>query len=152
MEIFGLHKREFFLHLDFNKTYLKIDSANIYTTLTAPFSPNFEFKLLKKTATLHQLQICSPKKDESVFVSLRYAPRYEVEKTDAYCPICLIYSLIQAESEMCHRNTSVACFLRAACFKNRTGFARAKSFDTQKFTDRRLQHTRESTYMKLSVF
>ncbi len=40
MGIFGLHKREFFLHLDFIKTYLNIDSANIYTTLTAPFSPN----------------------------------------------------------------------------------------------------------------
>ena len=39
MEIFGLHKREFFLHLDFIKTYLNIDSANIYTTLPAPFSP-----------------------------------------------------------------------------------------------------------------
>jgi hypothetical protein len=39
MEIFGLHKRKFFLHLDFIKTYLNIDSANIYTTLPAPFSP-----------------------------------------------------------------------------------------------------------------
>ena len=39
MEIFGLHKREFLLHLDFIKTYLNIDSANIYTTLIAPFSP-----------------------------------------------------------------------------------------------------------------
>ena len=40
MEIFGLHKREFLLHLDSIKTYLNIDSANIYTTLIAPFSPN----------------------------------------------------------------------------------------------------------------
>jgi hypothetical protein len=39
MEIFGLHKREFFLHLDFIKRYHNIDSANIYTTLLAPFSP-----------------------------------------------------------------------------------------------------------------
>jgi hypothetical protein len=41
MEIFGLHKHEFFLHLDFIKTYLNIDSANIYTTLPAPFSPTW---------------------------------------------------------------------------------------------------------------
>ncbi|KAK4007496.1 hypothetical protein OUZ56_012651 [Daphnia magna] len=39
MEIFGLRNREFFLYLGFIKTYLNIDSANIYTTLTAPFSP-----------------------------------------------------------------------------------------------------------------
>jgi hypothetical protein len=39
MEILGLHKHEFFRHLDFIQTYLNIDSANIHTTLTAPFSP-----------------------------------------------------------------------------------------------------------------
>jgi len=40
MEIFGLHNHEFFRHLNFIKTYLNIDSANIHTTLTAPFSPS----------------------------------------------------------------------------------------------------------------
>ncbi len=39
MEILGLHKHEFSRHLDIIKTYLNIDSANIHTTLTAPFSP-----------------------------------------------------------------------------------------------------------------
>jgi hypothetical protein len=50
MEIFGLHKREFFLHLDFIKRYHNIDSANIYTTLLAPFSPTTLFTFWKKKA------------------------------------------------------------------------------------------------------
>ena len=56
MEIFGLHKREFFLHLDFIKTYLNIDSANIYTTLIAPFSPTHHRYWL----ALIQISVFSP--------------------------------------------------------------------------------------------
>jgi hypothetical protein len=47
MEILGLHKDEFFRHLDFIKTYLNIDSANIHTTLTAPLSPKDFFSWFK---------------------------------------------------------------------------------------------------------